>query len=135
MERDNRSYTDVFVVGHSILGPQIEHCKHLQRADSTEGTKCPNKTQEPSKVIQPAICVLGEVVKFSVYGRAQGKASCTFYPLLEVPVDGHFCRCFPSALSWNQELIVSDVVELTWLHRCCISRFSKGFAEWGLKRR
>lgn len=128
MERDNRSSTDVFVADHPILGPQLSTVNISSEADSTEGSKCPNKTQEPSKVIQLDICVLGEVVKSSVYGHAQGKSSCAFYQFLEVPADGHFCSCFPSGLSSNQELIVSDIVGLTRLYRRCIPRFPRSGA-------
>ena len=117
MERNNRSSTDAFVADHPILGQQLSTVYISRGADSAEGSKCPNKTQEPSKVIQLDICVLGEVVKSSVYGHTQGKSSCAFSQLLEVPADGHFYSCFPSALSSNQELIVSDIVGLTWLYR------------------
>ena len=110
MERDNRSYTDVFVLTMLSWDHRLSTANVSRRADSTEGTKCPNKTQEPSKVIQLDICVLGEAVKFRYTVAPKVKVATLFTSCLRCQ------RTATSALPSNQELTVSNIIELTWLH-------------------
>ena len=84
-------------------GHKLSAVNTSRGADSTEARKCPNSRAFQSGSNKPDNCVLGEVIKFLVYGHAQGKASCTFIscPPLQICYEGLSGRAVTRA--WVQK--------------------------------